>query len=348
MAVMPYYVSTAQADKTLQQSSNVLKQISTTVFGGDSLLVLVVALFVAGVLGTISAIILRRLSRGFGRRADANTNLTSVNRLRRFETWTILSIASVRVLFFVFALYFWWTFTHPGNRPGALIGASALLAVILGGVFSPLLRDFAFGGSMMAEHWFGVGDLITIEPYPDMKGVVERITLRSTRIRGLNGEVIWIANQNIAGVRIAQKGVWTMAVELFVNDREGAEELIDQVNDLLPTGPSLIASPLNIMTSDKRNDNLWHMTAISETAPGREWLIEKTALDLMKSIDAKSDQPVLVTGPIARFADNDTERQFARAVRNARKVRRPRRSKLGVGTAAKKTTTNNSKSSRTS
>jgi hypothetical protein len=328
---MYLFSSTQTADKTLQQSSNVLKQISNTVFGGDSFLVLIISVIAAIVLGNISSLILRRISRGFGKSADAATNLGSVNRFRRLETWTILSIAIVRVVFFILGLYFWWTYTHPGNRPGALIGASALLAVIIGGVFSPLLRDFAFGGGMMAEHWFGVGDLITIEPFANIQGVVERITLRSTRIRGLNGEVIWIANQNIAGVRIAQKGVWTMAVELFVNDPIRAEVLIDEVNALLPVGPSLVARPLGILKADRRSDDLWHMTAIGETAPGREWLIEKTAIDLIKKLDEKSKSPVLVTDPIARYADNETERQFARAVNNAKKTKRePRRVKLST------------------
>jgi hypothetical protein len=323
------------ADQTLQQSSNVLKQISNTVFGGNSLLVLILSVVAGVVLGKICSVVLRRLSRGFGRQADAATNLDAVNRLRRLETWTILSIAIVRVVFIVLALYFWWVFTHPGNQPGALIGASALFAVIIGGVFSPLMRDFAFGGGMMAEHWFGVGDLITI-PYPSIQGVVERITLRSTRIRGLNGEVIWVANQNISAVRVAQKGVWTMAIELFVTDPEKAEALIEDVNDLLPTGPSLVASPLRVMTVDKRSDKVWHVTAIGETAPGREWLLEKTAIDLLKTLDERGKQLVLITDPVARYADNDTERQFTRAVRNARKTRRlPRHPKLPVSSKAK-------------
>jgi hypothetical protein len=324
----------AANDTALKQSSNVLKQISDAVFGsGNSLLVLVVSLLAAAILGKIASLILRRLSRGFGRQADAATDLDSVNRYRRLETWTILSIALLRVLFFVLALYFWWSYTHPNNRPSGLIGASALLVLILGGVFSPLLRDFAFGSGMMAEHWFGVGDLITIEPFTGIQGVVERITLRSTRIRGLNGEVIWITNQNISGVRIAQKGVWTMAIELFVTDAEKAEALINRANDLLPTGPSLVVSPLRIMTSDKRAHHTWHITAIGETAPGREWLIEKTAIDLLKKLDEKAKSPVLITDPIARYADNDTERQFARAVKNARKTRRSRRPHLAVTAA---------------
>lgn len=317
-------LTTFAADKTLEQSTNVIRQINNSFFSGNSMWVLLASLIGGLLLGKIASVILRRVSRRFGKRADSSVDLNVVNRFRRLETWTILSIAIVRVLAVVLGLYFWWVFTHPNNQPSGVIGASALVAVILGGVFSPLLRDFAFGGGMMAEHWFGVGDLITIVPFTDIQGVVERITLRSTRIRGLNGEVIWLANQNIAGVRIAQKGVWTMAIELFVTDPEKAEDLIEDVNDLLPTGPSLVVSPLQVMTTDKRSDRLWHVTAVGETAPGREWLMERTAIDLLKQLDEKSKKQVLVTDPIARFADNDTERQFARAVKNARKTKAER------------------------
>lgn len=317
-------LTTFAADKTLEQSTNVFRQITNSLFSGSSLWVLLASLVAGLLVGKLASVILRRVSRRFGKRADSSADLNVVNRYRRLETWTILSIAIVRVMAVVLGLYFWWVFTHPHNQPSGLIGASALVAVILGGVFSPLLRDFAFGGGMMAEHWFGVGDLITIEPFTNIQGVVERITLRSTRIRGLNGEVIWLANQNIAGVRIAQKGVWTMAIELFVTDAEKAEELLEDVNALLPMGPSLVVSPLQVMTTTKRSNDLWHLTAVGETAPGREWLMERTAIDLLKQLDEKLKKPVLITEPIARYADNDTERQFARAVRNARKTKTER------------------------
>jgi len=315
--------------ESLSQSTNAIKQISDTLFSSNSLFVLILSLIAASILSKILSVVLRKLSRVVGRTADASTNLETVNRLRRTETWIILSIAVVRLLCFVFALYFWWVVTHPdGGKPTALIGASAIIIVIIGGVFSPLLRDLAFGSGMMAEHWYGVGDLIKVEPFMDMQGVVERITLRSTRIRGLNGEVIWVTNQNIAAVHIAQKGVLTVAIEIFVTDPKKADVLIEKTNALLPTGPSLVASRLDIISSDEHDDSIWHVTAVAETAPGRQWLIEKTAIDLMKEIDEKSSKPILITSPFARYADNDTERQFARAVKNAKKTKRtPRRLK---------------------
>lgn len=323
-------IANSSADKTLVQSTSVFKQITNNLFSSDSLWVLLGSLAVAVVLGKIVSVVLRHVSRGFGKRADAATNLASVNRLRRFETWTILSIAILRVVFVILGLYFWWAYTHPANRPSGIIGASALLAIVLGGVVGPLLRDFAFGSGMMAEHWFGVGDLITIVPFNDIQGVVERITLRSIRIRGLNGEVIWIANQNISAVRVAQKGVWTMAIELFANDPKRAESLIEQTNALLPHGPALVARELGIIHTSQRAKDLWHITAVGETAPGREWLLQKTAIDLLKQLDEKSKTPTLITDPVARYADSQTEHQFARAINNAKKTRRaPRTIKLG-------------------
>lgn len=308
---------------SINQTTDTFKQVTDGVFSGHSLLILVIALVVASVFGKIASTVLRHLSRAVGKRADASNNLTTVNRLRRVETWIILSIAIVHLLCVVTALYIWWVTTHPTHgQPTALVGASAVLIVVVGGVFSPLLRDLAFGSGMMAEHWFGVGDLITVEPFADMQGVVERITLRSTRIRGLNGEVIWVSNQNIAAVRIAQKGTWPMAIEMFVTDPKRAQKLIEQTNLLLPTGPSLVASELNIMTSEQRSEGIWHVTAIGETPPGRQWLLERTAIDLLKKLDEKSTTPTLLADPLPRYADNDTERKFARAVKNARKTRR--------------------------
>ena len=67
-----------------------------------------------------------------------------------------------------------------------------LAALLLSGILTPLLRDVAAGSAMIAEHWYGVGDLITVD-FPKAKGVVEAVTLRSTKIRGLNGEIIWLA-----------------------------------------------------------------------------------------------------------------------------------------------------------
>jgi hypothetical protein len=313
-------------DQTIEQSTSTLKHVSETIFSGGSILVLVVCLVVGWMVGRMLAAILRRLGRSVGQSADASANLGTVNRLRRVETWLVLSIAIAQFLSMMLALYFWWVFIHPEGQSTALVGASAILIVVIAGIVGPLLRDFAFGSGMMAEHWFAVGDLVTIEPFA-LRGVVERITLRSTRIRGMNGEVIWVSNQNISSVNIAQKGVWTIAIDLFVTDIKRAESMLEQVNGLLPDGPSLLVRPLMLVGEPQESAGIWRLTAIAETAPGREWLIEKTAIELLKSLDDKATKQIMVAEPTFRFADTDSEQKFARAVRNATKTRPLRRRK---------------------
>jgi hypothetical protein len=314
-------------DNTVHAVSSSFEHIVNSFFNVRSVLWLLVFLILAIAIGRIVAAVLRRVVTAIGHQADKTDSLQTTNRLRRTETFIILSIAVIRTLLILFALYFWWIFVHPGQQPTAIIGASALLAIILGGALSPALRDIAAGSVMMAEQWYAVGDYVKIEPFMDMQGVVERVTLRSTRIRGLNGEVVWVNNQNIAAVRITPKGIKTLAIEVFVTDLDKGQGLIDSTNRRLPYGELLVISPLNIMTSNQVGETLWHITAIAETAPGREWLIERYAIDVMKEIAEKRFKTLLATEPVSRFADSDAERRFARAIQNARKAPRKRRTR---------------------
>jgi hypothetical protein len=310
-------------DNTLEQSKNVLEKFTDTFVSGRSILIFLVAFTIAAVTGRIIAAIMRRFARAVSRRADKAQDLKEVNRLRRIETLTILTIALIKMLLFVLAVYFWWVYTSPNQQPTALIGASALVIITAGATVGPILRDLAYGGVMMAEHWFGVGDYVKIEPFADLEGVVERVTLRSIRIRGMNGEVIWLNNQNIQGVRVSPKGVRTLALDVFVSDLERGMHMIEEVNLRLPQGPLMVVRPLHIMAKTEVAHELWHITAVGETAPGREWLLEKYAIDLMKEMDEKNGKidkkKLLRADPIARYSDRDAERRFARTIQNARK-----------------------------
>lgn len=306
-------------DTTIQTGKNALQRLADNLFNVQSFVTLVVCVGVAILLGHIIASILRRVVNVIGAQADKSQNLRTVNRFRRYETYLVLSIAIIRTGLVLFSLYFWWLIDHPQGQPTALLGASALLVVLASASLGPILRDIASGSVMMAEQWYGVGDHVRIEPFMDMQGVVERVTLRSTRIRGLNGEVIWVNNQQIAGVRIAPKGIRTIALELFVNDAEAGEKLVASANRRLPKGPLLLVSPLEVIEIAEVGEKLWHITAIAETAPGREWLIEQSAVDLIKALDEERKKSVIEHGPLARYADTEADKRFRRTIANARK-----------------------------
>lgn len=336
----------AQTTSGLDKISNSLEDVTNRVFNLESITLLALLLLSAFLLGRVIALVLRRVNGVLSSRADKSPNLITVEKYRRAETIIVISIALIRVFLVALALYLWWVIEHPSQQPTAIIGASAIFAVLAGGVFGPVLRDLASGSMMMTEHWFGVGDHVKIEPFGDMQGVVERVTLRSTRIRGINGEVIWVNNQNIQAVRVTTKGLRTIAIELFVSDPEAGQRLIEATDLRLPTGPLMVAKPLSIMDVNEvgnEGHSMWHITAIAQTAPGREWLIEKYALEVMQELDAKRKNPILKSEPIARNADSVAERKFARAIKNARKVRTKRTITAQLQQAAKEHNENRKK-----
>jgi small conductance mechanosensitive channel len=170
---------------------------------------------------------------------------------------------------------------------------------------------------MIIEKWFNVGDFIKVEPFWEVAGVVERFTLRSTRIRSLSGEVIWVHNQQISAVHVTPRGVRMMAVDIFVRDRVEGERVIEKVLNTIPTGATLLARPLRIKYAERWDDGLWRITVVGETPPGREWLIDKYFVNALKEIDEgkeKADR-IFIHEPIARYADPEADRRFKRAVR---------------------------------
>jgi small-conductance mechanosensitive channel len=311
--------SPSQTEQTLHDARSTLERISESFINPQSLLVFIVSIITALLLGRVIAAILRRATKMIGARADKIEDLNRVNQLRRLETLIVLSIAAIRTLLVLFSIYFWWTFTHDSQQSTAILGAGALLTVLLSGGLFNILRDVAAGSTMMAEHWYGVGDHIHIEPLPDAQGIVERVTLRSTKLRKVTGEIIWVNNKDIMGVSVTPKGVRTIAIELFVKDIDRGVQLIEDVNLRLPVGALVVARPLSIMMQQQVGKDLWHITALSEAAPGREWLLDKFAIDVLKELDEKHQ--VLAHEPISRYADSEAERRFARTILNARKSR---------------------------
>ena len=199
------------------------------------------------------------------------------------------------------------------DRLSTIAGASFVLILV---AFSAqrVLVDIIAGFSMFTEKWYSVGDTIAI-PTMELQGIVEEVSLRRTKLRSLDGEVINIHNSQIPAVRVLPGGLKEFDVELVASNREAAEVLIEHVSSILPVGPTTFVQRPVIHEVDELAPGLVRLRMRTAVAPGREWLVHGFYNDLLKE---RADKHLIVHGPIVLTVDERAARSFARASAESR------------------------------
>jgi small conductance mechanosensitive channel len=114
---------------------------------------------------------------------------------------------------------------------GPLIAGAGIVGVALGFGSQNLVRDFLSGVFMLLEDQYGVGDVIDIG---EANGVVEGISLRTTRLRDVYGTVWYVPNGEIR--RVGNKSqLWARSlIDIGVSydtDLDHAQRVIKDVAD---------------------------------------------------------------------------------------------------------------------
>ncbi|HEY0965539.1 MAG TPA: mechanosensitive ion channel family protein [Candidatus Saccharimonadales bacterium] len=282
-----------------------------------SVLILVAAIIGSYFASKFLAGAIVRLAQIIGTKSDAMTNSQRQIRYRQIETYLSIAVAIVRAVVVAVVAYITWRLLTPASSSSAAaIGASAFFIVVAGQTLGPVLRDITAGAAMITEGWFHVGDYIKIEPFIDMAGVVERFTLRSTKLRSLSGEAIWVHNQQIHAVHVTRNAARMYVVDIFTHEPSIAQAAIQEVIDAVPSNSAMVRNPIKIGEIEKW-DKLWHIVVHAKTAPGREWLIETFFVNALKQIDENKpkDERIFAFEPMARFADPRAEKEFKRSIR---------------------------------
>ncbi len=312
------YNRQAMNDVIEETSSDILRFFSEP-NAYRSVLILVAAIVVAYIVSRFLAQAIIWAAQRVSLRSDSVSDEAKLIQLRQVETYLSITVAIVRAAVVAVVAYIVWRILSPASSSGAAaIGASAFFIVFAGQTLGMILRDITAGVIMITEQWFHVGDYIKIEPFLEVTGVVERFTLRSTKLRSLAGEVIWVHNQQIQAVHVTPRGVRTLAVDVFTRDAEKAKTALQEILSTLPSSASLLSRQPKIKATEKWGNEMWRLTIVGQTAPGREWLIENFLVNAIKEIDEgkrkKSDR-LFIYDPIARYADPVAEKKFKRAIR---------------------------------
>ena len=118
-----------------------------------------------------------------------------------------------------------------GVNLGPLIAGAGIAGVAIGFGAQSLVKDFLSGIFMLAEDQYGVGDIIDAG---EASGTVEEVSLRTTRLRDVNGTVWHIPNGMIE--RVGNKSQqWARALLdvgiAYGADIDEAQSVIKQVAD---------------------------------------------------------------------------------------------------------------------
>ena len=163
-----------------------------------------------------------------------------------------------------------------GVELGPLVAGAGVVGVALGFGAQNVVRDLLAGVSMLIEDQYGVGDVIDVG---DAVGVVEGVSLRSTRVRSVDGTLWHVPNGEIRRVGNMTQG-WSRAViDLPIVDDADVERALGSLEALAAAlaadgalSALLLGPPEVVGVEDLGIDGATvRMTA--RTLPGEQWRV---------------------------------------------------------------------------
>jgi len=187
-----------------------------------------------------------------------------------------------------------------GISLGPLVAGAGIIGIAVGFGAQDLVKDFLSGVFMLIEDQYGVGDVVSVG---DATGVVEGVTLRSTRIRDVEGTLWHIPNGEIRRVgNMSQE--WARAL-LDVRVAYGAD--IDVASDLIHRVASEMAGEDAYAELFLGEPEMWGVQELDDavalrlvikTKPGEQWAIARELRRRIKNAFDVAD----VEMPIPQYA----------------------------------------------
>jgi moderate conductance mechanosensitive channel len=204
--------------------------------------------------------------------AIVDTGTVSLRSAARAQTLALVlrSIASVLI----------WTIAitmilgELGVNLGPLIAGAGIAGVAIGFGAQSLVKDFLSGIFMLVEDQYGVGDIVDVG---EATGTVEAVTLRTTRIRSVDGTVWHVPNGTIDRVgNMSQQ--WARALldvdVAYGTDIDEAQRVIKAVADAVAEDPEWrhrILEPPEVWGIESMGPDAISIRLVVKTRPGDQF-----------------------------------------------------------------------------
>ena len=161
---------------------------------------------------------------------------------------------------------------------GPHIASAGIVGVALGFGAQSLVKDFLSGVFMLMEDQYGIGDIITLG---DATGTVERISLRKTQIRDLEGTVWHIPNGEITRVgnlsQLWSRTLLDVGVAYDTDLRAAMATMKDTADGMAadPAWAAMILEPPEIWGVQQFADSSIAIRMVIKTEPAQQWAVNR-------------------------------------------------------------------------
>ncbi|MCY4487189.1 MAG: mechanosensitive ion channel [Deltaproteobacteria bacterium] len=161
-----------------------------------------------------------------------------------------------------------------GVETGPLLAGVGIFGLAVGFAAQSLIKDIINGLFILTEGSVGAGDVVDVG---GVTGTVEKVTLRSVRIRDLSGNVHFVPNSTIEHVENMTKDFSRYLMDVGVGYREDTDEVVAvmrEVDESMRQDSQFrwdMLEPIEIMGLDRFEDSAVIVRARLKTRPSRQW-----------------------------------------------------------------------------
>lgn len=173
-----------------------------------------------------------------------------------------------------------------GVDTGPLLAGAGVLGVAIGFGSQTLVKDFLTGFFIILEESISIGDVVRVG---DNNGVVESMTIRTVRLRDLNGNLHILPFSEISRIINSSKGFGQAVMDIGVaydSDLHKVMALMEQVGEEMKADPvlgPLMMEPLDIMGVDELGDSAITVRGRIKTIPNQQWTVRRAFLLRIKA-----------------------------------------------------------------
>lgn len=219
--------------------------------------------------------------------------------------WTLIAVVGVIVFLQVMELL--------NIRTSSLVGPTAVIGAALGFGAQRVVQDILAGFFVVAEHQYGYGDIIRLTVSSSVaEGTVEDVTLRVTKLRTTDGELITVPNGQVIKVNNLSREWARSVVDVPLPadaDIAVATDVLRDVGQKFYEDPNwhklLLDAPTPLGVTDLELDSVT-VRMVARTLPGKQFDVGRALR--VKIVQALARAGIMVTAapaPPAAKGDDD-------------------------------------------